>query len=114
MGANCNMSLEGKTFDLSSAHKPFSLHCNDRSVLRIAVPVPGKKRCEVYGVNSLPFGATGSVAGFLRISTALFHVITLGLGIWTDTFFDDFSVLSMGNISHLTEQHVSCCWTFWA
>lgn len=107
LGANRNMSLEGKTFDLSSAYKQFPLHCDDRSVLRIAVPVPGEKRCEVYGLNSLPFGATGSVAGFLRISTALFHVITLGLGIWTGTFFDDFPVLSMGNISHLTEQHVS-------
>ena len=43
LGANRNMSLEGKTFDLSSAYKQFPLHCDDRSVLRIAVPVPGEK-----------------------------------------------------------------------
>ena len=29
-------------------------------------------------VNALPFGATGSVSGFLRVSTALFHIITFG------------------------------------
>lgn len=52
--------------------------------------------------NSLPFGVSGSVAGFLRVSTAVFHVLTLGLGVWTGTFFDDFPVLSMSEIAKLT------------
>lgn len=49
LGLHCGMSLEGKTFDLSSAYKQFPLHLDDRQLLRIAVPVPGEKRCEVYG-----------------------------------------------------------------
>ena len=107
MGANKQVSLEGKTFDLASAYKQFPLDLEDRAVLRIAVPVPGERLCRVYGLNSLPFGATGSVAGFLRVSTALFHILTLGLGIWTGTFFDDFPVISRGDIATSTEQHVA-------
>ncbi len=85
--------LEGKTFDLSSAYKQFPLQSSDREFIRIAVPKPGSRDCEIYGLNALLFGASGSVAGFLRISTALFHVLTVGLGIWAGPFFDDFPVL---------------------
>ena len=47
------------------------------------------------------------VAGFLRVSTGLFHILILGLGIWTGTFFDDFPVISRGDIATSTEQHVA-------
>ena len=107
MGANKQLGIEGKTFDLASAYKQFPLDLEDRSLLRIAVPVPGEKSCRVYGLNSLPFGATGSVAGFLRVSTALFHIMTCGLQIWTGTFFDDFPVISRSDIATSTERHVS-------
>ena len=84
------LGMKGKTFDLSSAYKQFPIHQDDRRVIRIAVPVPDKPQCQVFGLNALPFGATGSVAGFLRVSTAVFHLLTLGLGVWAGTFFDDF------------------------
>ena len=42
MGANKQVSLEGKTFDLASAYKQFPLDLEDRAVLIIAVPVPGE------------------------------------------------------------------------
>ena len=58
-------------------------------------------------MNALPFGATGSVSGSLRVSAALFHVITLGLGVWAGAFFDDFPVLCRGNVARQTEQHVA-------
>ena len=99
--------LQGKTFDLSSAYKQFPIHGEDRKVIRIAVPVPGKSECQVFGVNALPFGATGSVAGFLRVSTAVFHLLTLGMEVWAGTFFDDFPILSKAEISDQTEKHVS-------
>ena len=99
--------LCGKTFDLSSAYKQFPLHQCDRDFIRLAVPVPGRKACAIYGVNALPFGATGSVSGFLRVSTALFHIITFGLGIWAGTFFDDFPVLCRSDLAQQTEQQVS-------
>ena len=97
--------LCGKTFDLSSACKQFPLHPSDRDFIRLAEP--GRKACAIYGVNALPFGATGSVSGFLRVSTALFHIITFGLGAWAGTFFDDFPISCRGDIVHQTEQHVS-------
>ena len=55
----------------------------------------------------MPFGASGSVAGFLRVSTAVFHLLTLGLGVWAGTFFDDFPVLSRADVAQQTEDHVS-------
>ena len=66
LGDGPKCGLQGKTFDLSSAYKQFPIHGEDRKVLRIAVPV-GKSECQVFGVNALPFGATGSFGGhFLR------------------------------------------------
>ena len=94
-------ALKGRLFDLASAYTQFPLNLEDRALLRIAVPVPGEKSCKVYGLNSLPFGAAGSVAGFLRVSTALFHIMTFGLQVWRGTFFDDFPVATS------TEQHVA-------
>ena len=96
-----------KTFDLSSAYKQFPLHQFDRDFIRIAVPEPGRQTCAIYGMNALPFGATGSVSGFLRGSTALFHIITFGLGVWAGTFFDDFPILCRGDFANQTEQQVS-------
>ena len=99
--------VEGKTFDLSSAYKQFPLHSVDRNFIRIAVPRPNSNDCVVYGLNALPFGASGSVAGFLRISTAVFHILTISMGVWAGTFFDDFPILSQGSVSRQTESHVS-------
>ncbi len=58
-------------------------------------------------MNALPFGATGSVSGFLRVSTALFHIITCGLGVWAGTFLDDFPILRRSDLAKQTEQQVS-------
>ena len=99
--------MVGKTFDLSSAYKQFPLHSSDRELMRIAVPRPEGRQCSIFGLNALPFGASGSVAGFLRVSTAVFHILTVGLGIWAGTFFDEFPIFSAGDVSRQTEQHVS-------
>ena len=55
--------------------------------------------CTTYGLNALPFGASGSVSGFLRVSTAVFHILTLGLHVWAGTFFDDFPIISRADIA---------------
>ena len=47
------------------------------------------------------------MSGFLRVSTALFHIITFGLGVWAGTFFDDFPILCRSDIAQQTEQQVS-------
>lgn len=99
--------LVGKTFDLASAYKQYPLHLEDRQLVRIALKDTDANMCRVFGVNALPFGATGSVAGFLRISSALFYILTKGLRIWASAFFDDFPTLSAAELSALTDQHVA-------
>eukprot|EP00435_Cladocopium_sp_Y103_P055081 s1454_g18.t1 len=48
----------------------------------------------LLGVNALPFGAVGSVAAFLRVSTALWYIGFVGMSICWTSFFDDYSVAS--------------------
>ena len=60
----------GRTFDLKSACK-YGVHPCDRDRLRLAAKQPGSEQPAFLGVNSLPFGATGSVSAFLRISPVL-------------------------------------------
>ena len=43
-----------------------------------------KKVPTTFGLNVLPFGAVGSVAGFLRVSSALHFIGVVGLHLaWT-------------------------------
>ena len=45
-------------------------------------------------VNALPFGATGSVAAFLRISMFIWYLGVVGLHLAWTAFYDDYSPLS--------------------
>ena len=85
--------LRGRTYDLRSAYKQFAVHPDDRAALRMGVNVPGSDRCAIIGFNSLPFGAVGSVAGFLRVSQAVWFLGYFGLGLWS-AFYDDYTLLS--------------------
>ena len=53
-------------------------------------------------MNALPFGAVGSVAGFLRISHALWFIGAAALGLCWTAFYDDFSVLAREELLHST------------
>jgi len=55
----------GRTFDLKAAYKQFGLRVEDRELLRIAVTDPAREAPVLVGLNALPFGGVGSVAGFL-------------------------------------------------
>ena len=92
----------GRTYDLRAAYKQFPLSVASRSTLRIAVAKPGSSTPTILGVNALPFGAVGSVAGFLRVSHALWYVGTVGLGLCWTAFYDDFSVLTREELLHST------------
>ena len=59
--------------------------------LKVAVKKPGAKY-GVFDVLALPFGATGSVSAFLRISSAI-HFIGLHMGVLWTAFFDDFTAI---------------------
>ena len=84
----------GRTYDLKSAYKQFPLAATDRDLLRIAVNCPGNPQSKLMGANVLPFGAVGSVAGFLRVSMAVWYIGLRGLSIYWSAFYDDFSVVT--------------------
>eukprot|EP00435_Cladocopium_sp_Y103_P041733 s2725_g11.t1 len=93
-GSSSRPAVRGKTYDLKSAYKQFAIHPDDRACLRMGVNVPGQDQHAVIGFNSLPFGAVGSVAGFLRISQAIWYLGYFGLGLLWSAFYDDFTLLS--------------------
>ena len=83
---------KGRVFDLKSAYKQFGVHEFDRKIFRLAVNKPGAEEPLIMGVNSLPFGAVGSVAAFLRISLSLWLIGTKLFKIFWTAFFDDYGV----------------------
>ena len=99
-------ALVGKTFDLSAAYKQFAICEKDRDFLRVALKSPEDGRAHVFGMNAMPFGATGSVAGFLRVSVAIFSLLSMGLHIWTSAFFDDFPTISTSDLHEAVDQQV--------
>ena len=87
-------SVSGRTFDLKSAYKQFGVCVEDMNRLKIAVKKP-EGGVAYFNVLALPFGATGSVAAFLRVSSALAHIGVHGLLLPWTSFFDDFTVVSV-------------------
>ena len=90
--------LCGRTFDLKSAYKQFAISTADRELLRLVVNVAGSKERAIFGFNSLPFGAVGSVAAFLRVSMSVWQIGVLGARLLWTSFFDDFSVVSKASL----------------
>ena len=89
-----DVSVKGRVYDLKSAYKQLPIRCFDRDTLRMGVNVPGRDAPAVIGFNSLPFGAVGSVAGFLRTAHAVWHIGFHLLGLLWSSFYDDFTVIS--------------------
>ena len=91
--------LYGTTFDLVSAYKQYAIHPEDRERVRICVKDVNTGVAKVCKINTLPFGASGNVAGFLRISAALACIGQVGLGFWWSSFFDDFPTLTTSSLA---------------
>ena len=72
----------------------------------MAVRSPVGSAIRLIGFKALPFGAIGSVAGFLRVSLAVWFVglVALDLG-WT-VFYDDYSVQSREELLNSTSWSV--------
>jgi hypothetical protein len=99
-GQHCNAL--GRTYDLKSAYKQFGLCSHDRDFVRIAVNKPRVQDPVLLGLNALPFGAIGSVAGFLRISFAIWWIGVFGLGVAWSAYFDDYSSLTRPELASNT------------
>ena len=79
----------GKTYDLTSAYKQFGVSSSDRDILRILTLDHNTGRPVLLGANELPFGATGSVSSFLKVSMAIWYIGVRALGLCWTAFFDD-------------------------
>ena len=93
----------GRTFDLRSAYKQYGVHPADRQRLRIGVNRPGSEQPALLGVNSLPFGATGSVSAFLRVAMAVWRIGLVLLKLVWSSFFDDFSNITRAVLANNTK-----------
>ncbi|CAE7519225.1 dnajb6-b [Symbiodinium sp. CCMP2592] len=85
-------ACKGRVYDLKSAYKQFGIHPTDRELFRFAVNKPGEAEPMIMGANSLPFGAVGSVAAFLRISLSIWLIGVRLFSIFWTAFFDDYGV----------------------
>ena len=81
----------GKTFDLSKAYKQLAVLPEHQRHAVVGFPVNGVWR--FYKSISLPFGCTGSVYGFVRMSQALWFITGKLLHCITSHYFDDFPTL---------------------
>ena len=85
-GGEVHPTLLGKTMDLKSAYKQFGICSSDRERIRVATRHPTTSELVLLMVNALPFGATGSVSGFLRVSMFLWFPWHDGSALGMDVF----------------------------
>ena len=93
----------GKTFDLSSAYRQLAIASSSLWVSYIAVYNPKTGAAEVFSMRALPFGASRSVYGFLRVSQSLWFLGCKMLAIPWTSFFDDFVTFSRETESVILE-----------
>lgn len=96
-------SIIGKTFDLKSAYWQLCISEEDRRLLRIMVYDVENDSPVTFGLNVLPFGAVGSVAGFLRVSLALHYIGIVGLQLAWTAFYDDFTIITSPALRNSSE-----------
>ena len=88
LSASDAMDWLGKTFDLSKAYKQLAVLPEHQ--LHAVVGFSRRGKWQFYKSISLPFGCTGSVYGFVRISQALWFLLSKLLKAVTSHYFDDF------------------------
>ena len=85
-------SFVGRTLDLTKTYKQIFVSQDDRHLVVLAFPTSSGGH-EFYTSRSIPFGAVGSVYGFLRLSRALAFIFNAVLDIPTCCYFDDYPSL---------------------
>ena len=80
-----------RTLDLRKAYKQLAIMPEHAHLAVVGFPVRGQ--WQFYRSVALPFGATGSVYGFVRVSQALWFVVTKLLRAITSHYFDDFPMI---------------------
>ena len=91
-GEHCE--LLGRTYDLKKAYRQLGVRSDHLRYSWAAVWDAEAQEPKVFQLRSLPFGATASVAAFLRLSRALRFLGSLQAGLMWSSYFDDFVVIS--------------------
>lgn len=81
----------GKTFDLSKAYKQLAVLPEHQQHSVVGFMANGTWR--FYKSISFPFGCTGSVYGFVRVSQALWFIVSKMLKAIMSHYFDDFPTI---------------------
>lgn len=79
-----------RTLDLAKAYKQMCIACSSRHLAVVGYPAPSTDGWKFYLSSSIPFGAVGSVFGFLRVARAIWFLAVVYLGIPCCHYFDDF------------------------
>lgn len=98
-----NPQWKARSLDLAKAYKQLAVHPNSRHLAVVGYQLPDGS-CKYYVSNSLSFGATASVFGFLRVSRALWHIATVMLNIPGSCYFDDFPHYEVDQLCHSSQQ----------
>ena len=88
------VELAGRTFDLKSAYKQLGVHAEDLPFVKVVVHSPEHGRRVVLALQALPFGARGSVHGFVRCILALWFLLDKFLAVPATHFYDDFTCVT--------------------
>ena len=99
-------SLVGKVFDLKAAYKQLVRRRADAPFATISLwDLVG---CRVVFFDSvvLPFGSTGSVFGFNRVSAAIKHLLEHIAMVNASAFFDDYTVLEYAKMQESADRAV--------
>eukprot|EP00438_Fugacium_kawagutii_P031390 Skav210360 [mRNA] locus=scaffold2370:122616:124334:- [translate_table: standard] len=98
---------KGKTVDLSSAYRQLGVSSNALRVSYIGVFNPTTRKVEVFSMQALPFGASRSVYGFLRVAHSLWWLGCKALNLVWSFFFDDYITLCKHGEEALVDGMVS-------
>ena len=99
-------SLEGRCVDLKRAYKQLVRSAADRVFSIVAVYCPEQDCTMFFESIVLPFGSTGSVYGFNRVSFALRSALAKFLRLTVTSFYDDFPLIEFSALSWHTARVV--------
>ena len=98
-----SLDIVGKCVDLRRAYKQLVRAQADKFFSVVAVFDPYQNRTVFFNSVVLPFGSTGSVFGFNRVSFALRCALVRFLRLHVTSFYDDFPVLEFRALSRDTD-----------
>ncbi|OLP88903.1 hypothetical protein AK812_SmicGene29665 [Symbiodinium microadriaticum] len=94
MRAAPGVPLQGRAYDLRSAYRQLPVSLRSLRHSFVAHWNSYESRVEIDQLLALPFGASRSVYGFLRVVTSIWWIGCMALGLVWSVFFDDFVTAS--------------------